>query len=83
MDNIDFNHLNERYDPDFDMGKESYVYLCSHNKMADEINQEKLAEIKVDPQVYEAKLVGILKKINFRTNSFRTENRSSDHVYPK
>jgi len=70
VDNIDFNHLNERYDPDFDMGKESYVYLCSHNKMADEINQEKLAEIKVDPQVYEAKLVGDFKENQFPNEQF-------------
>ncbi len=68
--NIDFDHLNKRYDPDFDMGKESYVYLCSHNKMADEINQEKLAEIKVDAQTYEAKLVGDFKENQFPNEQF-------------
>lgn len=68
--NIDFDHLNKRYDPDFDMGKESYVYLCSHNKMADEINQERLTEIKIDAKTYEAKLLENLRKISFPTNSF-------------
>jgi ATP-dependent exoDNAse (exonuclease V) alpha subunit len=68
--NIDFNHLNERYDPDFDMGTESYVYLCSHNKMADEINQEKLTEIKADPKSYEAKLFGEFKENQFPNEQF-------------
>ncbi|WP_346986477.1 helix-turn-helix domain-containing protein [Chryseobacterium sp. POE27] len=66
--NIDFEHLNERYDPHFDMGDEPYVYLCSHNKMADDINQEKLDELKVSPKTYEAKLFG-----EFRENQFPNE----------
>ncbi|WP_042721401.1 helix-turn-helix domain-containing protein [Flavobacterium sp. B17] len=66
--NIDFEHLNERYDPHFDMGEEPYVYLCSHNKMADDINQEKLDELKVSPKTYEAKLFG-----EFRENQFPNE----------
>ncbi|WP_312388902.1 helix-turn-helix domain-containing protein [Chryseobacterium sp.] len=68
--NIDFNHLNERYDPNFEMGTDSYVYLCSHNKMADEINQEKLAEIKVDARSYEAKLFGEFKENQFPNEQF-------------
>lgn len=66
--NIDFEHLNERYDPYFDMGDEPYVYLCSHNKMADDINQEKLDELKVSSKTYEAKLFG-----EFRENQFPNE----------
>jgi len=68
VDNIDFEHLNERYDPDFDMGDEPYVYLCSHNKMADDINQEKLDELKASSKTYEAKLFG-----EFRENQFPNE----------
>jgi len=68
--NIDFEHLNERYDPDFETGQDSYVYLCSHNKMADEINQKKLAEIKVDPSTYEAKLFGEFKENQFPNDQF-------------
>lgn len=68
--NIDFDHLNERYDPDFETGQDSYVYLCSHNKMADEINQQKLAEIKVDPNTYEAKLFGEFKENQFPNEQF-------------
>lgn len=68
--NIDFEHLNERYDPDFEIGNESYVYLCSHNKMADEINVEKLEEIKVDAKTYEAKLFGEFKENQFPNEQF-------------
>jgi hypothetical protein len=68
--NIDFDHLNERYDPDFQTGHDSYVYLCSHNRMADEINQKKLAEIKVDPSTYEAKLFGEFKENQFPNEQF-------------
>ncbi|MFP3593291.1 helix-turn-helix domain-containing protein [Chryseobacterium sp. SIMBA_038] len=67
---IDFEHLNERYDPAFETGTESYVYLCSHNRMADEINQEKLKEIKVDPSTFEAKLFGEFKENQFPNEQF-------------
>ncbi|MDQ1097431.1 MULTISPECIES: helix-turn-helix domain-containing protein [Chryseobacterium] len=68
--NIDFSLLNQRYDPDFKAGEDSYVYLCSHNKMADEINQEKLAEIKVEATTYEAKLFGEFKENQFPNDQF-------------
>lgn len=68
--NIDFNHLNERFDPAFDSGDEPYVYLCSHNKMADDINQEKLDEIKVTSKTYEAKLFGEFKENQFPNEQF-------------
>lgn len=68
--NINFEHLNERYDSSFNAGQESYVYLCSHNKMADEINQEKLKEINVDASIYEAKLFGEFKENQFPNEQF-------------
>ena len=68
--NIDFNHLNERYNPGFEAGEEPYVYLCSHNKMADDINQDKLKDIKVSPKSYEAKLFGEFKENQFPNEQF-------------
>ncbi len=68
IDQIDFNSLNERYDPGFDAKDEPYVYLCSHNKMADDINQEKLDQIGTAATTYEAKLFG-----EFRENQFPNE----------
>ncbi|KUJ57037.1 helix-turn-helix domain-containing protein [Chryseobacterium aquaticum] len=68
--NINFEHLNERYDPDFNAGEESYIYLCSHNKLADDINQQKLAEIKVDPSTFEAKLFGEFKENQYPNEQF-------------
>ncbi|UFH33524.1 helix-turn-helix domain-containing protein [Chryseobacterium sp. C-71] len=68
--NIDFEHLNERYNPDFNAGEDSYIYLCSHNKFADDINQQKLAEIKVSPATFEAKLFGEFKENQFPNEQF-------------
>ena len=68
--NINFDVLNESYDPDFKAGTESYVYLCSHNRMADEINQEKLAEIDLTVKTYEAKLFGDFKENQFPNEQF-------------
>ncbi|MEG1590621.1 helix-turn-helix domain-containing protein [Chryseobacterium sp.] len=68
--NIDFEHLNKRYDPSFEAGEEPYVYLCSHNKMADDINQEKLEDIKVSPKSYEAKLFGEFKENQYPNEQF-------------
>ncbi|SFN15107.1 UvrD-like helicase C-terminal domain-containing protein [Chryseobacterium oleae] len=68
--NINFDVLNERYDPDFKAGTDSYVYLCSHNKMADEINQQKLEEIDLTVKTYEAKLFGDFKENQFPNEQF-------------
>ncbi|MCU7615225.1 helix-turn-helix domain-containing protein [Chryseobacterium sp. GMJ5] len=68
--NIDFEQLNERFNPDFDSGEESYIYLCSHNKLADDINQQKLAEIKVNPATFEAKLFGDFKENQYPNEQF-------------
>jgi hypothetical protein len=50
--------------------EKNLMFICSHNKMADDINQEKLDEIKVTSKTYEAKLLENLKKISSRMNSF-------------
>lgn len=68
--NIDFEQLNERFNPDFNAGEESYIYLCSHNKLADDINQQKLAEIKVNPATFEAKLFGDFKENQYPNEQF-------------
>lgn len=65
---IDFEKLNERYIPDFEPTDEPYVYLTSHNRMADEINQKKLAELKGKPYFFSADIVG-----NFNENQYPNE----------
>lgn len=65
---IDFELLNARYNPNFEPLNESYVYLCSHNKMADDINQKKLKDLSSDLFTYQAKVFG-----NFRENQFPNE----------
>lgn len=67
---IDFETLNKRYLPDFEPTTESYVYLTSHNKMADEINQKKLAELPGKPKVYQAEIIG-----NFNENQYPNDEK--------
>lgn len=62
---IDFEALNERYIPDFEPTDEPYVYLTSHNRMADEINQKKLAELPGKSFSYAAEIAG-----NFNENQY-------------
>lgn len=60
--NIDFEKLNARHIPDFEPKDEAYVYLTSHNKMADEINRKKIQDLKTKLYKYEAKIVGDFKE---------------------
>ena len=62
---IDFDTLNERYIPDFEPDEESYVYLTSHNRMADEINQKKLKELSGKSYFFNAEING-----NFNENQY-------------
>ncbi|MDO5615747.1 MAG: helix-turn-helix domain-containing protein, partial [Cruoricaptor ignavus] len=59
---VDFNLLNSRYLPDFEPKEQSYVYLTSHNKMADSINQEKLNKLTTPSFFFNAKIVGDFKE---------------------
>lgn len=65
---IDFEKLNERYIPDFVAKEEAYVYLCSHNRMADEINREKLDELPSKSYFFDAKITG-----DFKENQYPNE----------
>jgi len=65
---IDFDKLNARYQPDFEPGEEAYVYLTSHNRMADAINQKKLAALPGKSHFYKAEVTG-----NFNENQYPNE----------
>jgi len=60
VDKIDFKKLNSRYIPDFEPQEEAYIYLCSHNKNADDINKKKLSELKEKSLFYKASISGEL-----------------------
>lgn len=62
---IDFNKLNERYYPDFDPKGEAIIHLCSHNRMAEEINQKKLEELQTPSYFYKANIYGDFKESQF------------------
>lgn len=58
LSELDFDALNSRYDPDFEPENEHYIHLCSHNRIADHINQKKLSEIEEDSRFYQASVIG-------------------------
>lgn len=64
-DEIDFEKLNERYNPNFEPTGEPYVYLTSHNKMADSINQKKLKELPGESKFFEAEIIGDFKESQY------------------
>lgn len=59
---IDFDKLNQRYFPDFEPKEEGFIHLCSHNRIADEINQNKLKELKTPSYFYKADVYGEFKE---------------------
>jgi ATP-dependent DNA helicase PIF1 len=67
IENINFDLLHSRYQPDFDP-EEFYVHLVSHNYMADAINKQKLRELKGKGHIYKAKVWG-----EFKPNLFPNE----------
>lgn len=60
IDNIDFDLLHSRYQPDFD-SDEFYVHLVSHNHMADTINNKKMQVLPGKSTVYNAIIQGDFK----------------------
>lgn len=63
--NIDFEKLNSRYKPDFEPENETYIHLCSHNRIADHINQKKLSELQEASQFYKATVIGEFKETQY------------------
>lgn len=60
-----FEKLHERYIPDFEPNDEPYVYLTSHNRIADEINAKKLNDLNGKSYFYKAKIVGDFRESQF------------------
>ena len=57
MDADDFEDLHLRYDPLFSpMPGEKYITLTSHNKQANEINQQKIENLFTNPFTYKAEI---------------------------
>lgn len=67
---MDFDELNRRYQPDFNPKDKSYVYLTSHNNIAQEINHQKLDELKGESYTYRAIIKG-----NFPENQYPNDEK--------
>lgn len=63
--NLDFEKLNSRYQPDFEPEYEAYIHLCSHNRIADHINQKKLRELSGSSHFYQATVIGEFKETQY------------------
>ncbi|MFP3833517.1 AAA family ATPase [Chryseobacterium sp. SIMBA_028] len=63
--NLDFEKLNSRYKPDFEPENETYIHLCSHNRIADHINRKKLSELQETSQFYKATIIGEFKETQY------------------
>jgi energy-coupling factor transporter ATP-binding protein EcfA2 len=66
----DIDFLNTRYDPNFDLLKnKSYIFLSTHNRIADDINANALEKIENDLYEYEAKVEGDFKEKDYPLDS--------------
>lgn len=64
--NHDVNLLNTRYIPEFDTTKnKGYIFLTTHNRKADTINNKALNELDGKPYSFFAELVGDFNEYNF------------------
>ncbi len=63
--NLNFEKLNSRYEPDFEPKDEAYIYLCSHNRIADNINQKRLSELGGKTKFYKASVIGSFNETQF------------------
>lgn len=62
---LDFEKLNSRYNPGFEPENETYIHLCSHNRIADHINQKKLNELDEESLFYKASVIGEFKETQY------------------
>ncbi|MDN3694767.1 AAA family ATPase [Chryseobacterium tructae] len=62
---LDFEKLNSRYNPGFEPENETYIHLCSHNRIADHINQKKLRELECESLFYKASVIGEFKETQY------------------
>jgi hypothetical protein len=58
MDEYDFELLQERYDPEAARYADGLITLTTHNRTADNMNQQKLAEIESESYVFEGEVTG-------------------------
>lgn len=70
IENKHLELLNSRYQPDFEAGEAAYIYLVSHNAMADKINQKKIQDLKGKDYVFRAQVDG-----DFKENQYPNEEK--------
>ena len=62
------DELNKRYVPGFEPnGQEHYVRLTTHNKQADDINYQKLADLETPSHKFTATVTGTFPELSYPT----------------
>ena len=68
LDKKNADLLNQRFIPDFNpKDKDGYITLTTHNSQADEINEQKLKEIKSKTLTFEAEINGVFPENAYPT----------------
>ena len=58
MQEEDYEHLEQRYNPNFNPTEEGYILLSTHNRKADEVNQSELRKLPGFIESFEAEIDG-------------------------
>ena len=58
MQQEDYEHLEKRYHPDFDPKEDGYILLSTHNRKADEVNQNELQKLPGFMDSFDAEVEG-------------------------
>lgn len=69
LSDISIERLNERVDPDCECGN-GYIYLTTHNKIASEINNEKLDKLDTKARKYKAYINDVFPESLFPTEEY-------------
>jgi hypothetical protein len=65
----DMDKLNTRYDPNFTYNpNDNFITLVTNNKAAENINNEKLAQLTTQEYIFEASITGEFPESNFATS---------------
>lgn len=88
----DFERLNSKYNQNFEPPTNTqYITLTSHNKIAEQINLNRIEELQMPLEIFEAKITGVFPEKNMPTDSILSlkegaqimiiKNYNSERIY--
>lgn len=83
-DTATLTELNRRYIPDFVPPKtEKYIRLCTHNNLAQNINEQQLSLIPLPEYTYEARITGQFPEYSYPTDQTLTLKKGAQVMFVK